>query len=225
MSASGTGTRVILGTGGFQPAWQPVVGSAPRIAYVRVVAGKGDIYSIPATGGTPVRLTSDGARNCGNSRPAFSANGRWFAYLQALKVDGACSESSFQVVLVNRITGAKRTVSSVYSPDLEMNTPVWGKRIDFLPNSSALLFSSGYTCWESYALLPVGGGAPYQDWEEFWCYNDDSMPQRIPTPSGGRAYVMAYPNEDATRVGLFTPTFTILSDDPIFGDIDVQRRP
>lgn len=220
MRANGTGARTVLAKGGWQPTWDRGTGQL-RLAYVAVKAGRGDIYSIPAAGGTPIRLTWDGARNCGNSWPSFSANGQWFAYVQGVRTNGRC-EGTHRVVIVNRGTSARTYVSDVPVDDVEgePTTPVAKDRIEFTADSATLVISgSVLNCFDVFGMVTPSTGAvePYLN---FHCEQESSLQQYIPTPGGNWAGSKMYYADSF----MFSPTVRS-DDDRGFWQMDVRPIP
>jgi len=72
--ASGATTKLWAGDG-VQPAWSP---KGTRIAYWSNTGGQRDIWTIPASGGTPVAVTSDPATDWA---PEWSPDGRWLYFV------------------------------------------------------------------------------------------------------------------------------------------------
>lgn len=77
MNADGSGAKALTSKGGnCRPDWSP---DGKRIAYVSDVAdGKGDIWTMDADGGNPVRVTE--GDDSYDYNPAWSPDGRWIVY-------------------------------------------------------------------------------------------------------------------------------------------------
>ncbi len=195
VNADGSGTRTVVGSGGSQPTWQ----SPSRIAFVKTVGGKGDIYSVAATGGALTRLTKDGAATCGNLHPAFSYDGRYLAYVQQRPIAGSCEgETTTVLKVVDRATGAIRVVSKVswsaYG-DPPQDLPVaarWDDRVDFDASGRRVMFSAGdYQsnpyCTQVWAVLDVRDGSYTFSTYDAACDpwgTPRSLAQNAPLPDG-----------------------------------------
>jgi Tol biopolymer transport system component len=106
MTATGRLVRRVTRTGrAHQPTWSP---SGRRLAFVNVLPnGRGDIYTVAATGGAITRLTRDAATTCGNDRPTWSPLGTLIVYHQRTGV--SCDHS--RILLVTVSTRVERLVT------------------------------------------------------------------------------------------------------------------
>lgn len=183
MGPTGGSRRTVLGSGGYQPTWQ----SPTRIAFVKVVAGKGDIYSIAATGGTLTRITVDGAQQCGNAQPSFSYDGRYLAYIQRRPTAGDCANPKPVLKVVDRTTGSVRVITAV--PDLVGGSgrsfSVQLDRTDFTASGRTVMFKTEDDgCVELWATLDVRTGALGQ-LDNIGCEGGSYYGSAYPTPEGG----------------------------------------
>lgn len=191
VNADGSGMRTVVGSGGSQPTWQ----SPSRIAFVKTVGGKGDIYSVAASGGALTRLTKDGVATCGNLHPAFSYDGRYLAYVQVRPVAGSCEgEGTTVLKVVDRATGAIRVVTSVPwsedgNPPFE-DVPVVAGRVDFDASGRRVMFtlesSYSWSCDQFWPVLDVRTGLSTFATAQGDCYpwGDLLMSENAPLPDG-----------------------------------------
>ncbi len=176
----GTSLRTVVPSGGYLPTWQ----SPSRIAFVKVTGGKGDIYSVAATGGALTRLTRDGASTCGNSHPAFSYDGRYLAYIQDRPTGGTCTSPKAVLKVVDRRTGAVRVVESVPSGGSDRYAVV-RSRVDFLADGRRVLFDVGdMDCVQLWSTLDVAGGGFALHEGEYACEGGAEVGEAYPLPSG-----------------------------------------
>ncbi len=158
MNANGQGMRTVV-SGGSLPTWQ----SPSRIAFVKTVGGKGDIYSVASDWRGPVtRLTKDGAATCGNLHPAFSYDGRDLAYVQKRPLAGSCDgELETALKVVDRATGATRVITTVPwsahgEPPFDLYVEVG--RIDFDSSGRHVMFTVDERCGV-WPVLDVRNGS------------------------------------------------------------------
>ncbi len=173
----GTALRTVVPSGGYLPTWQ----SPSRIAFVKVTGGKGDIYSVAATGGALTRLTRDGASTCGNSHPAFSYDGRYLAYIQDRPTGGTCTSPKAVLKVVDRRTGAVRVVESA---NLGGDYPVVKDRVDFLADGRHVLFNiEDEGCEQLWAVMDVTDGT-FESHDYTGCEGGGEVGEAYPLPSG-----------------------------------------
>jgi dipeptidyl aminopeptidase/acylaminoacyl peptidase len=188
MSPAGRYPRQLVRERGYQPAWSPSMPGGQRIVFVRVPqGGLGDLWTVPATGGTPTRLTTDGAANCGDSWPSWSPDGSRIVYQRSLRrADGTCGAT--QVVVLSLATMQRRIVPiprlDEYGDPYEvhlLNAP------DFTADGSRIAFAyliAGDGCSQSLGWYDVASGR--STLEELWygCEGGGWVADVGPTPSG-----------------------------------------
>ena len=224
MKPDGTAKKTVSVGRSWQPNWMPVTGKPSQVGFVKVINGKGDIYAVPAAGGVAKRLTTDGATTCGNSQPAWSADGTYFAYVQRTKQAAGCG--SHRLVVITRATGVKRVVQTVIWPD-DGVTPlgVGDDRIDFTADSAQIWFSlSGNTdCVETSGVYAVATGR-VSVISEFDCEGELGIPlEEAPAPGGGVVTTNCDPN--GSECWITTPRWhKTVPDDagPLWSAFDMQ---
>jgi len=111
---SGRGLRQLTfgNPGDSSPDWSP---DGSTIAFTSSIrSGRGDIWTIPAAGGTPTRLTND--PDWGGGQPAYSPDGRWIAFVS--ERNGKCG------IWVMPATGGERTLIVEYDTGC-VGGPCW----------------------------------------------------------------------------------------------------
>lgn len=195
MRPDGTALRTVIPSGGYLPTWQ----SPSRIAFVKVTAGKGDIYSVAATGGAVTRLTRDGATTCGNSHPAFSFDGRYLAYIQDRRTGGTCTSPTPVLKVVDRRTGVVRVVESVSLGGSDPS-PVVKARVDFLADGRHVLFDvADDSCIQEWAVMNVTDGS-FEEHMNYACEGDAEVGEAYPLPSGGIENTGGYGPNDRNQI-------------------------
>lgn len=170
------------------------------------------------------RLTTDGATTCGNSQPAWSGDGKYFAYVQRTEQAAGCG--GYRLVVITRATGVKRVVQTVIWPD-DGVTPlgVDDYRIDFTADSAQLWFSlSGNTdCVETSGVYAVATGR-VSVISEFVGEGELGIPiDKAPAPGGG--VVTSNCDPYGSEGWITTPRWTkTVPDDagPLWSAFDMQ---
>src|SRR3954453_11166189 len=120
MSASGGNVhRATLLGNSYQPAWSA---DGKRLAFVHIPVGKpGDIWTVPASGGSARRGTFDPSSSCGDSHPVWSPAGGIIAFDQQPGTwvgGGACQSGDFRRVVVLRLADRTRyPIEQAWDPD------------------------------------------------------------------------------------------------------------
>lgn len=105
MNADGSGKRRVTATGrDLQPAWSR---DGRQLVFIRLQSnGRGDLFRIPASGGTARRLTSDAVSTGGNDRPTWSPTQDMVLYLHY----GHAGLQDAVIKTVDIATGRQRVV-------------------------------------------------------------------------------------------------------------------
>jgi dipeptidyl aminopeptidase/acylaminoacyl peptidase len=154
MWANGTNVHQVTTFGrSYQPAWSP---GGRRLVFVHQATkgASGDLWVVRATGGTPTRLTQDGAHHCdGNSHPVWSPLGGRIAYEQGVlrSPDGSCLAAWPHVVVLKLATETKRMIVNAEDPDFTAD----GRGIFF--SSAWDPESSSFWPWLNLSWSGIGG--------------------------------------------------------------------
>ena len=112
------------------PCWSP---DGRTICFVSRATERAGLYKIPASGGSPVRISVPGAPS--PTEPDWSPDGKWIAFTSL--------SGSFQIFIVRLSDGA------VFGPLAQGEDPSWA------PNSRALIYSTGVDRRKNLSLLDV----------------------------------------------------------------------
>jgi TolB protein len=136
----------------FQPAWSP---DGTRMAYIQRGESYSDLLVLPAGGGEPVRLTSDGSNNRPHSYeriydtiwafyPAFAPDGAEIAFVSQYGPAAGSPAADYHLALytINATGGAK---TQIYADDSGHVG-----RLAFTPDGTMIVF----------AFAPAGPGTP-----------------------------------------------------------------
>ncbi len=196
MPANGANVHQVTTFGrSYQPAWSP---SGRRILFVHQTTkgGPGDLWVVRVAGGTPTRLTHDGAARCdGNSRPVWSPLGGRIAYDRGPRrnPDGSCPAAYPEVVVLRLASGTRHVIP--YAEDA-----------DFTADGRGVFFTSPWdpessSFWPGTNLSWAGvGGAGRTMLTFMYCAEGDNCFQE-----GVGAPDSAYPSNPS-----FVYTYTIL---------------
>jgi dipeptidyl aminopeptidase/acylaminoacyl peptidase len=188
MSPTGAEPRLVTTGRAYQPAWSPPMAGGKWIVFVKVPKGTpGDLWIVPARGGTPTRLTFDGATNCGDSWPSWAPDGMRIVYQRSpRRADGTCGPT--QVVVLELAT-VRRHVIPIPKLD-ESGEPLWPVFLtapDFTADGARVLF--GYLvesdgCDEFLGWYDVVSGTSTVDEITYACEGGPSLLDAGPSPSG-----------------------------------------
>lgn len=231
VSPTGTQRRTVIASRAYQPAWYPGAAGKARIAYVHVPAGtsKGDIWSVPAGGGKAQRLTTDGATSCGNSDPAVSPDGRTLAYLRR-EAGYRTGCAGYTVVLLDLVTKRRVLIRDVYSEEIQQRAQVKaGGPMKFSADGRSFVFDTTEAehCWDMHGTYDLVSGETVAH-IQYYCDWEPHVDPGTPTPSGGEANVVYYPDpagvEDSwwLTVGANRHVVDAGSPQAGWGDMDVQ---
>jgi WD40-like Beta Propeller Repeat len=190
MSPTGEDRRRVVTGGASQPAWSPKIAGTQRLVFVRVASGRpGDLWTVPAWGGTPTRLTYDGAGSCGDSWPSWSPNGSKIVYQRSPRLaDGTCGPS--KVVVLTLATMRRRIVplpqadanGDAFNADWDLSTPP-----DFSADGSRILFGTIFADWCEQYLGWYDVASRTSSAQDMWygCEGGEGIVDAGTIPSGG----------------------------------------